>query len=44
MPIKARMLRFKQPPDKERFEQAFSRDGGKTWEVNGIAEFTRLPS
>jgi len=24
-----------------RFEQAFSPDGGKTWEVNWKAEFTR---
>lgn len=25
-----------------RFEQAFSQDGGKTWEVNWIATFTRV--
>lgn len=29
-------------PDSARFEQAFSDDGGKTWEVNWIAEDTRL--
>jgi hypothetical protein len=28
-------------PDSIRFEQAFSDDGGKTWEVNWIAEDTR---
>lgn len=27
-----------------RFEQAFSNDGGKTWEVNWIATDTRVPS
>lgn len=30
-------------PDSCRFEQAFSDDGGKTWEVNWIATDTRLP-
>ena len=29
-------------PDSCRFEQAFSEDGGKTWEVNWIATDTRL--
>jgi len=29
-------------PASFRFEQAFSADGGKTWEVNWRAEFTRL--
>lgn len=29
-------------PDSVRFEQAFSEDGGKTWEVNWIAEDTRV--
>jgi hypothetical protein len=29
-------------PDSCRFEQAFSRDGGKTWEVNWIATDTRV--
>ena len=29
-------------PDSWRFEQAFSDDGGKTWEVNWIATDTRL--
>ena len=30
-------------PDSCRFEQAFSDDGGKTWEVNWIATDTRVP-
>jgi hypothetical protein len=30
-------------PDSCHFEQAFSADGGKTWEVNWIATDTRLP-
>jgi len=30
-------------PDSARFEQAFSADGGKTWEVNWIAVDTRVP-
>lgn len=25
-----------------RWEQAFSEDGGKTWETNRIADFTRV--
>src|SRR5207248_2244924 len=29
-------------PDSYRFEQAFSDDGGKTWEVNWIATDTRV--
>ena len=29
-------------PDSCRFEQAFSDDGGKTWEVNWIATDTRV--
>ena len=29
-------------PDSCRFEQAFSKDGGKTWEVNWIATDTRV--
>ncbi len=31
-------------PDSCRFEQAYSDDGGKTWEVNWIAIDTRLQS
>jgi hypothetical protein len=29
-------------PDSSRFEQAFSADGGKTWETNWVMTFTRL--
>lgn len=31
-------------PNSARFEQAFSDDGGKTWEVNWIATDTRIPN
>jgi hypothetical protein len=30
-------------PNSAHFEQAFSDDGGKTWEVNWIADDTRIP-
>lgn len=40
-PVKARYLRMKQPPDNDRWEQAFSLDGGLTWETNWVADFTR---
>jgi hypothetical protein len=30
--------------DSHRFEQSFSKDGGKTWEPNFVAELTRLPN
>lgn len=31
-------------PNEARWEQAFSADGGKTWETNWIMEFTRMGS
>lgn len=31
-------------PDKAHSEQAFSADGGKSWEVNWRTEYTRMPS
>ena len=31
-------------PDHTHFEQAFSADGGKTWELNWIADDTRMPA
>ena len=42
IPVKARFIRTKRPPDRERWEQAFSRDGSKTWETNWSADFTRV--
>jgi len=36
-PIKVRFLIHRQGPDTARFEQAFSADGGTTWETNWIA-------
>lgn len=41
-PIKVRFLIFRQGPDKARFEQAFSADGGTTWETNWIAVDSRI--
>ena len=41
-PIKVRFIRTKQPPDKDRWEQAFSKDGGASWETNWTADFTRI--
>ena len=41
LPIKVRFIRTKMPPDRERWEQAFSRDGGGSWETNWTADFTR---
>jgi hypothetical protein len=42
VPIVARFIRTKKPPNEERWEQAFSKDGGKTWETNWTADFTRV--
>ena len=44
VPILARVYRIKSRPDGERWEQAFSKDGGKTWETNWTADFTRVKS
>lgn len=41
-PIKVRFLVFRQGQDKARFEQAFSADGGTTWETNWIAVDRRM--
>jgi hypothetical protein len=35
------LCRFLWTSDPPRWEQAFSDDGGKTWETNWIMEFTR---
>ena len=42
VPIVARFIRTKHRPDGERWEQAFSKDKGATWETNWTAEFTRV--
>ncbi|HEY3813108.1 MAG TPA: hypothetical protein VGL66_07760 [Caulobacteraceae bacterium] len=42
VPIIARVYRIKARPDTERWEQAFSKDGGKTWETNWTADFSRV--
>lgn len=41
-PIRVRFVITRPAPLTARFEQAFSGDGGKTWEVNWIAVDTRL--
>ena len=40
-PIKVRFLWVNVTPNKREWQQAFSADGGKTWETNWIAYFTR---
>lgn len=40
-PIVVRFLWFVETPDRLRWEQAFSPDGGKTWETNWVMGFTR---
>src|SRR5262249_14699953 len=42
MPIIARVYRIKPRPNGERWEQAFSKDEGRTWETNWTADFTRV--
>lgn len=41
-PIRVRFLIYRQGPDRARFEQAFSADGGATWETNWIATDRRI--
>ena len=41
-PVKVRFQWFAQNPEHPRWEQAFSPDGGKTWEVNWRMDFTRV--
>jgi hypothetical protein len=41
-PIKVRFLIVRQGPDTARFEQAFSADGGMTWETNWSAVDRRI--
>jgi hypothetical protein len=40
-PIKVRFLWLDITPTSHRWEQAFSEDGGKTWETNWITQFQR---
>jgi hypothetical protein len=40
-PIRVRFVITRLSPDAWRFEQAFSADGGRTWEINWIATDTR---
>lgn len=40
--ILVRFVIIKVTPDQYRFEQSFSEDGGKTWELNWIAVDTRV--
>jgi len=42
--IFVRYVWFDITPDSARFEQSFSADGGRTWEVNWITSQTRIPS
>ncbi len=41
-PILVRFIMFDIKPNSARFEQAYSADNGKTWEVNWIATDTRI--
>ncbi|MEU8635458.1 hypothetical protein AB0C38_25120 [Amycolatopsis sp. NPDC048633] len=41
-PIKVRFLISRPGPDEARFEQAFSADGGRTWETNWLAVDRRI--
>lgn len=41
-PIKVRFLIYRQGADRARFEQAFSDDGGLTWETNWVAIDRRI--
>ncbi|MGC7100219.1 hypothetical protein ACPZ19_36530 [Amycolatopsis lurida] len=43
-PIKVRFLIHRQGPDRAEFEQAYSSDGGVTWETNWIAVDRRIDS
>jgi hypothetical protein len=42
-PIRVRVIWSHVTPSSARWEQAFSADGGKTWEVNWTSEFRRVP-
>ena len=40
-PVRVRVTWTRPGPDRARWEQALSADGGKTWEINWITDFTR---
>ena len=40
-PVRVRYSWDSRDPDNPRWEQAFSTDGGETWEINWISSFTR---
>ena len=40
-PVRLRFRWEQQAPDQARWDQAFSADGGTTWEINWVMEFTR---
>jgi hypothetical protein len=42
-PIRVRFIWSRTDTSTPRWEQAFSEDGGDTWETNWIADFTRVP-
>ncbi|WP_211194243.1 hypothetical protein [Pyxidicoccus fallax] len=42
-PIRVRVIWSNITPTSARWEQAFSPDGGKTWETNWVTEFRRTP-
>ncbi|HLY55864.1 MAG TPA: DUF1579 domain-containing protein [Stellaceae bacterium] len=42
-PIRVRFIRSRTRETAPRWEQAFSEDGGGTWETNWITDFTRIP-
>jgi hypothetical protein len=41
-PIRVRFVIARETADSTRFEQAFSADGGRTWEINWVATDSRL--